>query len=337
MSSRRAKTQTLFAGSIADVSIGDLFQTLEMAAKPARAEFDTDIGRGTVWFREREVVGAECGGFTGADAIYRLAMADEGNFVASFKEDDDEPQTLQLSPQRLLMEAARRRDEWLDRAGEGLRPATRVVPVPRAERGALAADAHALALTVGAGAQLVDLIPPGAEDITALFRALRACLEAEVLRVVDPSMSTSASSLSGGIVIEPISDLLPVSAEPPSAPPVPAEPPPSFWVGACATHVRLGEAPARAMVQRLALGAMLLGLLLALVLWSGRVFLAAQLLGWALLFVGHAAGRLPQLPFRRPLLALAEPVVLAADALDRVGVPIGFVARGRELARRREG
>lgn len=336
MSSRRAKTQTLFAGSIADVSIGDLFQTLEMAAKPARAEFDTDIGRGTVWFREREVVGAECGGFTGADAIYRLAMADEGNFVASFKEDDDEPQTLQLSPQRLLMEAARRRDEWLDRAGEGLRPATRVVPVPRAERGALVADAHALALTVGEGAQLVDLIPPGSEDITTLFRALRACLEAEVLRVVDPTMSTSASSLSGGIIIEPISDLIPASAAAP--PQVQPEPPvtPSFWVGACATHVRLGEVPARALIQRLALGVMLVGILLALALWSGRVFLAAQLLGWALLFLGHAAGRLPELPFRRPLLALAEPVVLAADALDRVGVKIGFVARGRELAYRRE-
>lgn len=321
----QSKTQTLFAGSLADVSIGDLFQTLEMSGKPSRVEFETDVGAGTVWFREREVVAALCAGQTGADAIYRLAMADEGSFIASFKEELELPHRLQLSPQRLLMEAARRRDEWLERAGDGLRPAT-CVAVADASGAALDADAQALLERIGAGAQLLDAIPPtGEEDVAARFTTLRALLADGVVveRSVLESTPASASTTSAPSIV--ISEV--------SAPAVLVPPVEDFWVRAVAVYV-LGNTPGRAVARLLAVGVMLLAVVLGLVWGSARVLLGGLLLGWALLLLGHAAADLPQLPLRRPLLLLGEPLVTIADLLARLGVKLDVVDRGRALARR---
>ena len=104
-------TRTRFAGLLSDVSIGDLFQTLEMSGKSSEIDFDTELGAGTVWFRDREVIDAVSGECEGADAVYRIAMAEEGSFVARFK-DIERPARIHLAPQRVLMESARREDEW---------------------------------------------------------------------------------------------------------------------------------------------------------------------------------------------------------------------------------
>lgn len=310
----RANMQTRFAGSLADVSIGDLFQTLEMSAKSSKIEFDTDVGRANVWFREREVIDAECGEITGADAIYRLAMADEGVFAASFDK-QDHPQRFELAPQRLLMEAARRRDEWLDRVGEGLRPATRIAVVDwaRAERsGSLGAAEQALLDRVGKGVQLVDVIPPGDDEAIKLARPIRALLEAGVLRIVDASAESMTSAA------------LQVLAPPPAE---------EFWATAFAAYHFANTTP-RALARNLALVLMVAGVVLGLAWGSGRALLGGQLLGWSLILFGHAAAGMPQLPFRRPLLLLCEPLVIVADMLARAGVHIDFVDRGRALAGR---
>lgn len=317
-SKRRADTRTMFAGSIADVSIGDLFQTLEMAGKASRVEFDTDVGNATVWFRERAIVGASCGGSRGADAVYRVAMADEGTFIATFREEElAEP--VHLPPQFVLMEAARRRDEWLERAGEGLRAATRVALGDAEAAEALGDDARALLGRVGDGALVIDLIPPGEEAVLAGFRPLRALLEAGALRVVAPPATSPPTPVEESVV----SIVIPV--EPMDAP---------FWDVAFAAYVRIEGPPWRAAARSLALAVMLVGLALAAVWASGRALVGGLALGWGLILVGHAASVMPQLPLRRPALVLGEPLLIAADLLDRVGVRLGFVGRGRRLAER---
>jgi len=307
--SRANEMRTRFAGSLADVSIGDLFQTLEMSAKPSEIEFDTDVGRATVWFREREVIDAVCGEITGADAIYRLAMADDGIFAANFDK-KDHPQKFQLSPQRLLMEAARRRDEWLDRVGEDLRPATRIAIVGAATRNDLLGDDdQALLQRIGRGVQLVDLIPPGDDEAIRLAKPIRALLAAGVLQIVE----------------------LPPEGVTEVDVPAPAPGPEEFWVTAFAAYC-FGSTGLRTLLRALAVIAMLVGSALGLAWWSGRVLLGGQLIGWALLFLGNAISRAPQLPFTRPLLFLSEPLVSVVAVLDRVGVKFEFVGRGRALA-----
>lgn len=313
---RRTDTRTMFAGSLADVSIGDLFQTLEMAGKASRVEFDTDVGMATVWFRERWIVGARCGALTGADVVYRVAMADEGSFIATFQEEElAEP--LQLSPQFVLMEAARRRDEWFERAGEGLRASTRVAVADRSRGESLADEARALVERVGDGASLVDLIPPGDEEALARFKPLRALLADGVLAVVERMSAASQS-----VIHEVELDVL--------APP-PIE---DFWAVAYASYTALRGPAWRGLARGLALAAMILGVVLAVAWGSGRALLGGLLVGWALIFAGHAASVVPQLPLRRPALVLCEPALILAHVLDRLGVKLGFVGRGRQLAGR---
>lgn len=306
-------TRTRFAGSLKDVSIGDLFQTLEMSGKTSQVELDTDIGEATVWFREREIIDAVCGDATGADAIYRLAMADDGSFVARFRDDDRAPR-LHGAPQRLLMEAARRRDEWFQRAGDGLRPDTRLA----AKRDGLVTTGDGLSIgelallaRLDGATPLVDVIPPGDDDATHLFEQIENLRELDLLVEADPTQSRSA-----GARVE----LAP--------PPIPE----SFWVRGYATYVTFEHTPARWVIRCAALLLMLVTAILGLALWSGRVALAGQLLGWALLLLGHATTTFPQLPFRTPALLLCEPLLFVAELLERVGMQFSFTERGRALA-----
>ena len=316
---RKTDTRTMFAGSLADVSIGDLFQTLEMAGKASRIEFETDVGVATVWFKDRAIVGASCGELSGADVVYRVAMADEGSFIATFR-DEDQAAPLQLSPQFLLMEAARRRDEWLGRAGEGVRAATRVAVVDVAAAAALDDDARALLGRVGAGAMVIDLVPPAdEEDALAGLRSIQALLAAGAIAVVErpatpPSVTVEESTPAAAVL----------------APP-PIESP---WDVAFAAYVRLAGPPWRGVLRVLALAAIIAGIVLAAMWGSGRALVGGLLLGWGLILLGHAAGVVPQLTLRRPALVLGEPLLIAADLLDRVGVRLGFVDRGRRLAER---
>lgn len=314
-STRRNDTRTMFAGSLADLSIGDLFQTLEMAGKASKVQFDTDVGAATVWFRERWIVGARCGESSGADVVYRLAMADEGSFIATF-EDDAPAEPLQLAPQFVLIEAARRRDEWLARAGAGLRASTRVAVADRGRAEVLDDEAHALLEAIGDGALLVDLIPPGAGESLARFEPLRAVLSVGAV-VVAPRPAAASQSLIGEVELEVV--------ESPVA---------DFWAVAYAAHVAVGGPAWRGAVRALALAVMLVGVVLAGLWGSGQALLGGLFVGWALLFVGHAASEVPQLPLRRPALVLCEPLLVLVDGLERVGVRFDFVGRGRRLAGR---
>ncbi len=307
-------TRTRFAGSLKDVSIGDLFQTLEMSAKPCRIDFDTEVGEIAVWFREREVIDAECGEAVGADVIYRLAMADDGTFVARFK-DDDRAQRFHGAPQRLLMEAARRRDEWFQLAGEGLLPATRYT----SKRDGLVTTGDGLSIgelallaRFDGKTQLVDIIPPGDEDARELFEQVANLRELDLLEEVHWVESLASGRREAF---------------------TPAPAPEGFWVRGFATYLSIENTAARWVIRCAAILLMLVTAIVGLALGRLQVLLAGQLLGWALLLLGHATTGFPQLPFRSPALLLCEPVLFATDLLERVGLRLEFAERGRELAR----
>lgn len=309
-------TRTRFTGSLRDVSIGDLFQTLEMAAKTSEIEFDTDIGRALVWFRDRAIIDAECGDARGADAIYRLAMADDGTFIARFRESARPPQ-IHKSPQFLLMEAARRRDEWLEAAGPRLRAATRLAVVPAALRGrgdALAPDRRALAERFDGDLQLIDAIPPG-DDATARFPPLRELVDGGVLEVIERPYRSTLGMQEGAL------DIL-------------TAPAPDLWERAFIAYHLLDRTPRRAVIRVIAVNALIVSLILGLAWLEWRVVVGGQMIGWALLLLGHALGAHPQLVLRHPLLVAVEPAVIIADLLDRAGIAIAFVRRGRDLVAR---
>jgi hypothetical protein len=101
------------SGSIEQLSLPELLQTCEAGRRSGRILLRRQHLRATVWLRGGRIVDAEIeGGSRGAEAVYELALWDEGTFQADFTpvpvvERIFEPTTA------LLLEAMRRRDEEL--------------------------------------------------------------------------------------------------------------------------------------------------------------------------------------------------------------------------------
>lgn len=304
-------TRTRFAGLLSDVSIGDLFQTLEMSGKSSEIDFDTELGAGTVWFRDREVIDAVSGECEGADAVYRIAMAEEGSFVARFK-DIERPARIHLAPQRVLMESARREDEWKKAAAGRARPGTCYAAIQR-EVGLRTGDlTHAefeLLAKLDGSRLLVDVIIPGDEAAPEEFKRLATLLDQGLLEEVAPPKALLSSLIRGAV----------------------SETPENFMVAAYAAYAAFGGGARKGL--RYAAALILVGTLLASLVLGWRVLVGGQLLGWGLLLIGHGISSLPQLPLWKPAHLFVEPVLVIADMLGGAGVELGFVHRGRELAR----
>jgi hypothetical protein len=93
-------------GSLEDIHLSDLIQLVGVAGKTGRFVLKKDNEIGTVY-----IVHAESGNRKGEDAFYYLSTWDRGefNFEANVKAPE---QTIVKSYSNLLMEAARRMDEW---------------------------------------------------------------------------------------------------------------------------------------------------------------------------------------------------------------------------------
>ncbi|MDB4990168.1 MAG: response regulator receiver [Myxococcaceae bacterium] len=106
---RTAKTR--FAGSLEDMGLVDLLQTIDLSRKSGVLKLSSGPRRGTVLFMEGRVVDAELGKLVGEAAIYRFLLWNEGRFELEFGEVRSEDK-LGISTQALLMEGVRRLDEW---------------------------------------------------------------------------------------------------------------------------------------------------------------------------------------------------------------------------------
>ncbi|HJZ87807.1 MAG TPA: response regulator, partial [Polyangia bacterium] len=108
----RREAKTRFQGTLADMAVVDLIQTIEISRKTGVIHFVSPEGkRAAVYFRNGKVIDAELGRLQGEDAIYRLLLWADGEFEVEFK-NVRRKDVIELSSQGLLMEGMRRVDEW---------------------------------------------------------------------------------------------------------------------------------------------------------------------------------------------------------------------------------
>ncbi len=104
-------SRTQFSGTLDDMSVVDLLQTLEVSRKGGVALIACGQRQVTVYFRDGVVIDAEHGRLRGEEAVYRALLWTDGTFEVQFRKVDRE-QTITTSTQGLLMEGMRRVDEW---------------------------------------------------------------------------------------------------------------------------------------------------------------------------------------------------------------------------------
>ncbi len=102
-----------FAGSLSDMGVVDLVQTLEMGKKSGALHVTNRKGAEAVcYFRDGRILDCELSGkLTGENAFYRLLNWQEGEFAIEFRPIERE-ERIPVSTQGLLMEGMRRIDEW---------------------------------------------------------------------------------------------------------------------------------------------------------------------------------------------------------------------------------
>ena len=108
---RTSVAKTRFTGSLGDMGLVDLLQTIDISRKSGVLELSNPSLRGTVTFRDGQLVDAELGRVRGESAIYRLLLWNEGEFEIDFRPVRADQQ-ITSSTQAILMEGMRRIDEW---------------------------------------------------------------------------------------------------------------------------------------------------------------------------------------------------------------------------------
>ncbi len=108
---RTSISKTRFTGSLGDMGLVDLLQTIDISRKSGVLELTGEQQHGTISFRDGQLVDAELGKIVGEAAIYRLLLWNEGEFEIDFRPVRVE-QRIRSSTQAILMEGMRRIDEW---------------------------------------------------------------------------------------------------------------------------------------------------------------------------------------------------------------------------------
>ncbi|MDI7269561.1 MAG: DUF4388 domain-containing protein, partial [Myxococcota bacterium] len=104
-------SKTRFAGSLDDIGLVDLIQTIDLSKKTGVLRLGHGPDTGIIYFQDGEVVDAEVGRHRAAAAVYRLLTWSQGFFDVDFRPVRRE-RMVHLSCQELLMEGMRRLDEW---------------------------------------------------------------------------------------------------------------------------------------------------------------------------------------------------------------------------------
>jgi hypothetical protein len=100
-----------FQGSLAELHLPDIIQLVSVSGKSGVFRLTDGDHRGDIWLTEGRIVHAEHEDLSGEEAVYALAIWRTGEF--RFEAGVDAPrQTITKSNTNLLMEAARRLDEW---------------------------------------------------------------------------------------------------------------------------------------------------------------------------------------------------------------------------------
>jgi len=130
---KSVETKTRFSGSLADMGLVDLLQTIDISRKSGVLHLTSAAGqRGAIYFDVGGLKHAELGKLRGDWALYRALVWNEGNFELEFRPVRLDEETISMSTQGLLMEGMRRLDEW-GRLLEQLPPLDAVFEIDEAE------------------------------------------------------------------------------------------------------------------------------------------------------------------------------------------------------------
>src|SRR5207245_8716114 len=100
-----------FQGSLSERPLPDIIQLVSVGGKTGVFQLTDGAQAGQIYLRDGQIVHAQLGELSGEEAVYSLAMWSRGEFrfdpgVAT------EQKTISKSNTNLLMDAARRLDEW---------------------------------------------------------------------------------------------------------------------------------------------------------------------------------------------------------------------------------
>jgi hypothetical protein len=100
-----------FQGSLAELHLPDIIQLVSVSGKTGVFHLTDGDQRGQIYLKDGRIVHAELGDLSGEEAVYSLAIWKQGEFRFDAAVEPPRP-TIQKSNTSLLMEAARRMDEW---------------------------------------------------------------------------------------------------------------------------------------------------------------------------------------------------------------------------------
>lgn len=100
-----------FQGSIQELPVPDIIQLVSVSGKTGMFTLVRGSERGYIYLKAGQMVHARVGDLSGEEAVYALAIWSSGDFQFSPGEEPDTV-TIQKSNTSLLMESARRLDEW---------------------------------------------------------------------------------------------------------------------------------------------------------------------------------------------------------------------------------
>lgn len=113
LAQRTGDARTRFAGSLSEMSVVDLLQTIDVSRKSGVLNLASSEGdQGMVSFDSGAVIHAAVEDLGGEDAIYRLLLWRNGTFDLEFRQVSLVERTVHRTTQALLMEGMRRLDEW---------------------------------------------------------------------------------------------------------------------------------------------------------------------------------------------------------------------------------
>jgi len=100
-----------FQGSLKELPVPDIVQLMSVSGKTGVFTLTRGSERGQIYLKNGQMVHSRLGDVSGEEAVYALAIWSTGDFQFSASEESDE-HTITKSNTSLLMEAARRLDEW---------------------------------------------------------------------------------------------------------------------------------------------------------------------------------------------------------------------------------
>jgi DNA-binding response OmpR family regulator len=101
-----------FEGDLADITVLDLLQTIDRENQTGEIRFEREDEEATLVFRDGDVLDAVCGKLQGEEALYRVMLWPEGEFVVEYREQIEAPEHIASDIDTLMMEGVERLEEW---------------------------------------------------------------------------------------------------------------------------------------------------------------------------------------------------------------------------------